>query len=220
MRKKVTVVTMGQSYAESEMHDILSTLSPVCDMEIHGILDEMSEADVEKLAPQGSEMFIISSIHTGQEVHIAEHNAIRLVNERLIEAEKGGSVAALILCTGHFDIPDMRMPVFVPEKILFSLFRAMGVKRLGAIVPKPEQIAASEAYYSEFSPRIRAASPYETREQIEAAAASFRDSDVDILMTDCMGFTEEAGKMIQAASGKQVFVPRVVVPALLKAIVS
>ena len=218
MRKKVTVVTMGQSYAESEMHDILSTLSPVCDVEIHGILDEMSEADVEKLAPQGSEMFIISSIHTGQEVRIAEHNAIRLVNERLIEAEKGGSVAALILCTGHFDIPDM--PVFVPEKILFSLFRAMGVKRLGAIVPKPEQIAASEAYYSEFSPRIRAASPYETREQIEAAAASFRDSDVDILMTDCMGFTEEAGKMIQAASGKQVFVPRVVVPALLKAIVS
>ena len=117
-------------------------------------------------------------------------------------------------------IPDMRMPVFFPEKILFSLFRAMGVKRLGAIVPKPEQIAASEAYYSEFSPRIRAASPYGPREQIEAAAASFRNSDVDILMTDCMGFTEEAGKMIQAASGKQVFVPRVVVPALLKAIVS
>ena len=215
MRKKVTVVTMGQSYAESEMHDILSTLSPVCDVEIHGILDEMSEADVEKLAPKGSEMFIVSSLHTGKEVRIAEHNAIRLVNKRLIEADKGGSVAALILCTGHFDIPDMRMPVFVPEKILFSLLRAMGV-----IVPKPEQIAVSEAYYSEFSPRIRAASPYGTREQIEAAAASFRDSDVDILMTDCMGFTEELGKMIQAASGKQVFVPRVVLPALLKAIVS
>lgn len=220
MRKKVTIITMGQSHANSEMYDVFSTLAPVCDIKMHGILDEMSEAEVGKLAPQGSEMFIISSIHTGQEVRIAEHNAIRLVNERLIEAEKGGSVAALILCTGHFDIPDMRMPVFVPEKILFSLFRAMGVKRLGAIVPKPEQIAASEAYYSEFSPRIRAASPYETREQIEAAAASFRDSDVDILMTDCMGFTEEAGKMIQAASGKQVFVPRVVVPALLKAIVS
>ena len=87
MRKKVTVVTMGQSYAESEMHDILSTLSPVCDVEIHGILDEMSEADVEKLAPKGSEMFIVSSLHMGKEVRIAEHNAIRLVNERLIEAD-------------------------------------------------------------------------------------------------------------------------------------
>ena len=112
------------------------------------------------------------------------------------------------------------MPVFVPEKILFSLFRAMGVKRLGAIVPKPEQIEASVAYYSEFSPCICAASPYGPREEIEAAAASFRNSNVDILMTDCMGFTEELGELIQAASGKQVFVPRVVVPALLKAIVS
>lgn len=211
---------MGQSPADPKTHDVYRMLAQDCDVEMHGILDGMSEEEIELLAPQGAEMLIVSSLHTGREVRIAEHNAIRLVNERLIEAEKGGSVAALILCTGHFDIPDMRMPVFVPEKILFSLFRAMGVKRLGAIVPKPEQIAASEAYYSEFSPRIRAASPYGTREQIEAAAASFRDSDVDILMTDCMGFTEELGEMIQAASGKQVFVPRVVVPALLKAIVS
>ena len=191
---------MGQSPANTKMHDIYNMFAQDCDVEMHGILDGMSEEEIDMLAPQGSEMLIVSSLHTGREVRIAEHNAIRLVNERLIEAE--------------------RMPVFVPEKILFSLFRAMGVKRLGAIVPKPEQIAASEAYYSEFSPRIRAASPYGTREQIEAAAASFCDSDVDILMTDCMGFTEEAGKMIQAASGKQVFVPRVVVPALLKAIVS
>ena len=220
MRKKITIVTMGQIPAYTKMHDIYNMFAQDWDVEMHGILDGMSEEEIDMLAPQGSEMLIVSSLHTGREVRIAEHNAIRLVNERLIEAEKGGSVAALILCTGHFDIPDMRMPVFVPEKILFSLFRAMGVKRLGAIVPKPEQIAVSEAYYSEFSPRIRAASPYGTREQIEAAAASFRDSDVDILMTDCMGFTEELGKMIQAASGKQVFVPRVVLPALLKAIVS
>ena len=220
MRKKITIVTMGQSPADPKTHDVYRMLAQDCDVEMHGIIDGMSEEEIDMLAPQGSEMLIVSSLHTGREVRIAEHNAIRLVNERLIEAEKGGSVAALILCTGHFDIPDMRMPVFVPEKILFSLFRAMGVKRLGAIVPKPEQIAASEAYYSEFSPRIRAASPYGTREQIEAAAASFRNSDVDILMTDCMGFTEELGELIQAASGKQVFVPRVVVPALLKAIVS
>ena len=220
MRKKITIVTMGQSPADPKTHDVYRMLAQDCDVEMHGILDGMSEEEIDMLAPQSSEMLIVSSLHTGREVRIAEHNAIRLVNERLIEADKGGSVAALILCTGHFDIPDMRMPIFVPEKILFSLLRAMGVKRLGAIVPKPEQIAVSEAYYSEFSPRIRAASPYGTREQIEAAAASFRDSDVDILMTDCMGFTEELGKMIQAASGKQVFVPRVVLPALLKAIVS
>ena len=148
MRKKITVVTMGQSPVDPQTHDVYRMLAQACDVELRGILDGMSEAETETLAPEGNELFIVTSLRTGREVRLAERNAIRLVNERLIEADKGGSVAALILCTGHFDIPDMRMPVFVPEKILFSLFRAMGVKRLGAIVPKPEQIAASEAYYS------------------------------------------------------------------------
>ena len=217
MRKKITVVTMGQSPVDPQTHDVYRMLAQACDVELHGILDGMSEAETETLAPEGGELFIVTSLRTGR---LAERNAIRLVNERLLEAEQSGSAAALILCTGHFDIPEMRMPVFIPEKILFSLFRAMGVKRLGAIVPKPGQIEASMAYYSEFSPRICAASPYGPREEIEAVAASFRDSDVDMLMADCMGFTEELGELIQAASGKQVFVPRVVLPALLKAVVS
>ena len=211
MRKKITVVTMGQSPVDPQTHDVYRMLAQACDVELHGILDGMSEAETETLAPEGGELFIVTSLRTGREVRLAERNAIRLVNERLLEAEQSGSAAALILCTGHFDIP---------EKILFSLFRAMGVKRLGAIVPKPGQIEASMAYYSEFSPRICAASPYGPREEIEAVAASFRDSDVDMLMADCMGFTEELGELIQAASGKQVFVPRVVLPALLKAVVS
>ena len=139
---------MGQSPADPKTHDVYRMLAQDCDVEMHGILDGMSEEEIDMLAPQGSEMLIVSSLHTGREVRIAEHNAIRLVNERLIEAEKGGSVAALILCTGHFDIPDMRMPVFVPEKILFSLFREMGLTRLGAIVPKTEQIYASSDDYS------------------------------------------------------------------------
>ena len=220
MRKKITVVTMGQSPVDPQTHDVYRMLAQACDVELRGILDGMSEAETETLAPEGGELFIVTSLRTGREVRLAERNAIRLVNERLLEAEQSGSAEALILCTGHFDIPEMRMPVFIPEKILFSLFRAMGVKRLGAIVPKPGQIEASMAYYSEFSPRICAASPYGPREEIEAVAASFRDSDVDMLMADCMGFTEELGELIQAASGKQVFVPRVVLPALLKAVVS
>lgn len=220
MRKKITVVTMGQSPVDPQTHDVYRMLAQACDVELRGILDGMSEAETETLAPEGGELFIVTSLRTGREVRLAERNAIRLVNERLLEAEQSGSAATLICCTGHFDIPEMRMPVFIPEKILFSLFRAMGVKRLGAIVPKSGQIEASMAYYSEFSPRICAASPYGPREEIEAAAASFRDSGVDMLMADCMGFTEELGELIQAASGKQVFVPRVVLPALLKAVVS
>lgn len=116
MRKKITIVTMGQSPADPKTHDVYRMLAQDCDVEMHGILDGMSEEEIGLLAPQGAEMLIVSSLRTGREVRIAERNAMRLVNERLLEAEQSGSAAALIFCTGHFVIPEMRMPVFVPEK--------------------------------------------------------------------------------------------------------
>ncbi len=220
MRKKVTVITMGQSPADPSQSDVYRSLSQAADTEMRGLLDGMCEDEMEALRPLGEEMFIVSTIRSGRGVQIAERHAMRLAEERLIKAQQGGSCAALILCTGHFEIPPLNMPVWVPEKILFSLFRAMGIKKLGAIVPEEGQKGSSLNYYREFSPIVHAASPYGPKEKVAEAAAAFRDSDVDIVLADCMGFTEALGNIISRESGKQVFVPRVALPALIKAVIS
>ena len=41
---------------------------------------------------------------------------------------------------------------------------------------------------------------------------------MDVVVTDCMGFTAEMGRIVARESGKQVLVPRLVLPKLIKAL--
>ena len=58
MRKNITLVTMGQSPADPKTHDVYRMLAQDCNVEMHGILDGMSEEEIDMLAPQGSEMLM------------------------------------------------------------------------------------------------------------------------------------------------------------------
>lgn len=212
--KKAALICMGQS-SENKYADIMRA-APGLEIEICGVLDGMSLSDMEReVFPQGNEAFIVSNLADGREVRIAERAAINLTNACIEKLSKGGCGAALILCTGHFKPPATEMTVLVPERVIPALLRALGVKRLGAIVPEPEQIEDSVAQYAEFDPIVRASSPYGTLEALASTAALFARERVDMILADCMGFSREMGEAIAARSGKRVFVPRVVLPALL-----
>jgi protein AroM len=219
MPQKAALICMGQSY-EDKYGDILR-ITPDVELEITGILDGLTRADMERdVFPKGDEAFIVSNLADGTEVRIAERAAIALTNGRIRALDQSGCKAALILCTGRFEPPDTRMTVLVPERVIPALLQALGVKRLGAIVPEPEQIEASLEQYAQFNPIIRAASPYGTPEALAETAALFREEQVDLILTDCMGFTRALGEIVSTHSGKRAFVPRVVLPALLNALLS
>jgi protein AroM len=216
---KASIICMGQSH-EKKYEDIFQAV-PGAKLEIRGILDGMTQACLERdVFPKGDEPFIVSNLADGTEVRIAERAAISLTNGRIAALEAEGFAAALILCTGHFEPPETDVSVLVPERVIPALLRALGVKRLGAIVPEPEQIADSLRQYAEFGPIIRAASPYGSEEALAETAAQFRDERVDLILADCMGFTRALGEIIARHSGKRVFVPRVVLPALLGALMT
>lgn len=219
MPQKAAIICMGQS-AENKYEDIVH-ITPDVDLEITGILDGLSREDMARnVFPKGDEAFIVSNLADGSEERIAERAAIALTNERIIDLDKRGCKAALILCTGRFEPPDVGMTVIVPERVIPALLRALNVKRLGAIVPEPEQIAASLIQYAEFNPIIRASSPYGTREALAKTAAQFKEEPVDLILTDCMGFTRALGNIVSTQSGKSVLVPRVVIPTLLNSLLS
>lgn len=44
-------------------------------------------------------------------------------------------------------------------------------------------------------------------EDLARTAALFREEPVDVVVTDCMGFTAEMGRIVARESGKQVLVP-------------
>lgn len=218
MHNAVAVIMMGQSPEKPESNDVYRTLSEKFDTRMMGLLDGMDDAAIDALRPHGNEMFIVSTIRSGRGVQIAEREAMRLTREKLVEAERGGASAALILCTGHFEIPEqLKIPVFTPERIIFALFNSLNIKKLGVILPEEGQKCSALTYYASFSPVVLAASPYGGRERIAEAAGELAQSGADIILADCMGFTSELGALIAKESQKQVFVPRVVLPQLIMA---
>ena len=216
-KKIAAIVTMGQKSLKT--NDIAVAV-PNAVVREYGILDGMTLEDVKREAwPREGENFIVTNLADGTNVRVSEKQAIRRANACLTRAEAEGASAALILCTGHFELIETKMTVLTPERVIFALLGALRVMKLGVIVPEPEQIPLTLGYYARFNPVARAASPYGSLEHLENTARMFANEDVDLILSDCMGFTLELGETIRAASGKKVFVPRVVLPALLNSII-
>ena len=216
-KKIAAIITMGQ--AGSETRDVTAAL-PNAVVRHYGILDGMTLEDVKReVWPEGDENFIVTNLADGTNVRVSEKQAMERANACLARAENEKASAALILCTGHFKPIETKMTVLTPERVIFALLGAMQVRKLGVIVPEPEQISLTLDYYAQFCPIARAASPYGDMKHIESAARIFANEDVDLILSDCMGFTREMGGIIGRSSGKNVFVPRVVLPALLNSMI-
>ena len=130
-----------------------------------------------------------------------------------------GADTVLMLCTGDFPHPEQAGGLFLlPEDLLYGILSGLKQKKLGFIVPEPDQIPFSHKQYEALNPVIRASSPYGSMEDLAKTAAAFRDEDVEVIVTDCMGFTADMGRIVARQSGKQVLVPRLVLPKLIKAL--
>jgi protein AroM len=121
--KIAAIITMGQS--GSKTHDVKAALSNAVVRE-YGILDGMTLEDVKRDAwPGEDENFIVTNMADGTNVRVSEKQAIERVNECLSRAEADGAAAALILCTGHFELFETKMTVLVPERIILYRYTSL-----------------------------------------------------------------------------------------------
>ena len=206
----------GQPGKPPNWTDFISLLEPELDVEMLGVLDDLTEAEVEaqfSFAP--GENYIVTEMPWGSTVHISEEKAKAVVLRRAQEHFANGADTVLVLCTGDFDRPQVQGKLFLlPEDLMFGILSGLRQKRMGFIVPEPDQIPSSLAHYADLNPVIKASSPYGSMEDLARTAALFRDEPVDVIVTDCMGFTAEMGRIVAQESDKQVLVPRLVLPKL------
>ena len=220
MKRKVGLICMGSRENRPNWTDFISLLEPELDVEMLGVLDDLTEAEVEaqfSFAP--GENYIVTEMPWGSTVHISEEKAKAVVLRRAQEHFANGADTVLVLCTGNFDRPQVQGKLFLlPEDLMFGILSGLRQKRMGFIVPEPDQIPSSLAHYADLNPVIKASSPYGSMEDLARTAALFRDEPVDVIVTDCMGFTAEMGRIVAQESDKQVLVPRLVLPKLIKAL--
>lgn len=221
MNPKIGLIAMGSRDNRPFWQDLIDRLEPELEVEMAGVLDGLTPQEIqEQFSFAPGDNYIVTEMPWGSTVHISEEKAKARVTYLAEEFFAAGARSVLVLCTGDFDRPTHTSGglFLLPEDLMFGVLSGLKQPRLGFLVPEPDQIPSSLKQYAALNPIIKAASPYGTMEDLATAAAQFREEPVDVVVTDCMGFTAQMGQLVARESGKQVLVPRLILPKIVKAL--
>ena len=220
MRKKVGLITIGCRENRPNWEDVIRALEPEVEVDFRGVLDGLTREEVEEqFAFSDGENYLVTEMPWTASVQLSEKAVQVGATRRAAEQFADGADTVLMLCTGDFPHPEKPGGLFLlPEDLMYGILSGLRQKKLGFIVPEPDQIPFSRKQYKALNPVIRASSPYGSMEDRAKTPAVFREEDVEAIVTDCMGFTAEMGRIVARESGKQVLVPRLILPKLIKAL--
>lgn len=220
---RIGFVTIGQTPRADILDEIMPIL-PECVVPVEfGALDGIGPDAAAAMAPECGSEALVSRMADGSEVRIGER-AVRIrLREKLAEAHGAGCALCAILCTGSFDDLESPVPLITSDEVFHRGQRfSDGVKTIGVIVPLREQIETFLPLWTGYGKKVLmgCASPYGDPETIRKEALRLRDLGADCLCLDCMGFTAELGRRLQALTGLEVRVPRMEIAAKIRTMIS
>lgn len=217
--QRIGLVTIGQSPRVDITPDLAHIWQGAFEIVERGALDDLSGAEIEALAPLAGETVLVSRLRDGQSVRLGEERLVHYVAEKIAGLQE--SVGAIfLLCTGEFPPLESKVPLFEPNSVLRNMVR--GVMKpnqvLGVIVPEQDQEEEIIRRWQAYIPNaiITAyASPYQEDGQLLQAASELKERDVDLVVLDCLGFSMEMKRQVQAITKKPVIIPRTLVGRLI-----
>lgn len=178
----------------------------------YGLLDGMSEAEVDALAPDPGEVGIVSHSPSGREVLLSHKKILPGVCKLVARAEDDGVFATVVLCgAGWAEVP-RRRPLIDPGAVFPAIIRALtGSQRLGIIKPSAGQIAKETARYTAWGVdvAVTSASPFEGgTDDFRRAARQLVGEGAQLIWMTCVGFEDEYRTVVAEETGIPVILAR------------
>jgi protein AroM len=210
-RRRVGTITIGQSPRVDVVPELQTILGPTVEIVEGGALDTLTSEQIAAIAPRNGEDVLVTRLRDGSSVQIAEHQILPLMQAEVTRLEGEGVDVVALLCTGQF--PRFRSAGLVvePERLLGHFVAGVAHdRRLGVIVPAPEQV---DAWARRWRPlvgdvRVEAGSPYADIRELERAATALRAWRPDLIVLDCMGFSGAMKARAAEIVGVPVVLPR------------
>lgn len=186
-----------------------------------GALDGLTFDYIQQhLSPSSGEYVLTTRLTTGESVAISREKIQPLLQNQITHMEEQGIRMILPLCTGVFPGLHTRTAFLIePGHVLLPVLKAMsGGRRLGLIGPLEEQKDNLKLQFSPYKlqPRFAAASPYSgSEEEFRQAAGQFKEQ-ADLIVLDCMGYTDTHRELVARYGG----IPVVLSNALIGKLVS
>lgn len=221
MKPTIGLVTIGQSPRVDLTPDLEELWQSRYTLLERGALDDLSPEAIAELAPAEDETVLVSRLREGGCARIAEERLIPLVQEAITQVGRQAS-AVFLLCTGEFPPIASSVPLFEPDRLLRNAVR--GIIRpgqtLGVIVPEADQqedIIRRWAKYIDNPVITDFGSPYASdTELLERAAERLSQQNVDLIVLDCLGYSQKMKALVKAITGCPVIIPRTLVGRLIE----
>lgn len=219
-RRRLGTLTIGQAPRSDITPILLDALPDGVECMQIGVLDGLSRDDIAaRYAPRVGEPVLITRLLDGSSVTLDKAAVRQALDGKLAELQASGCEVVLILCTGEFHGLDLDATWLVePDRIVPPAAAAIaGPRQVGIVVPLPEQAASEAGKFAALArpPICEAASPYtDGLQALERAAATLRERGAEVLLMDCMGFTETHRQAASRASGLPVILSNALIAKL------
>jgi protein AroM len=220
LKRKLGTLTIGQA-PRPDITPILDAAIPAGIERLHaGLLDGLDRAAIAAgFAPREGAPVLITRLLDGTSVTIDKRAAQAAARVRLRALEDEGCTTVLMLCTGAFEgLACEHAMLIEPDRIVPPSVAALaGPRQVGIIVPLASQIASEGSKWAALArpPICEAASPYhDAEDKVSVAAAQLRARGAEILVMDCMGFTERHRRAAIAGSSLPVILSNAMIAKL------
>ncbi len=209
---KIGAITIGQAPRTDVTEDILRLFDGKIELLQRGGLDGLTKAQITAFAPGEGDYVLVSRLLDGSSVTFAEEYILPRLQEAIDELEAAGVKLIMFFCTGSFpESLTAGVPLVYPCDILHRVVPLLSKSsQIIAVTPSSLQLEQNTAKWGGFVKTCTsiAASPYGPWEELEAAAKACRDLPGDLIVLDCIGFTQKMKELFAAESGKLVVLPR------------
>lgn len=220
MQGKLGTLTIGQAPRPDITPVLDAALGDAIERIDAGVLDGLSREEIAAgFAPKPGGGLLVTRLADGSSVTIDKAATEAGALKRIADLEAQGCSAILMLCTGAFHSLRTKSAWLIePDHILPQAVAALvGQRQLGILVPVVEQIASEAEKWAPLArpPICAAAHPYTAGEaELAAASRDLRARGAQVLLLDCMGFTESHRAVAREASGLPVIVSNALVAKL------
>ncbi|HEY8348064.1 MAG TPA: AroM family protein [Symbiobacteriaceae bacterium] len=215
-RPKVGLITIGQSPRVDMVPEMLPLLGDVEPLE-RGALDGLTAEEILHLRPGPGDYTLITRLRDGSSAVIAERHILPRMQAAIDEMEAAGVDAIVLVCTGEFPPFRHTVPLLTAERLIVGGVRAIAAgSRLGVICPLVAQVQLTYEKWSSVTSdlHVEAGSPYGDLSDLREAARRLRETAVEYVVLDCMGYTKAMKDLVRAEVRVPVLLARSIVARL------
>lgn len=190
--EKIGLVTIGQTPRVDLTPELKKILGDDVQIKEKGALDDLSLEQVKTLYPKSGEEVLITRMADGTKVKIAGEKVFPLLKKKIKDLERERIGIIFLACTGEFPAIKTKSLVIRPQKLLYNTIKDLvKTKTLGVIIPSKDQVLSAKKRWSQAAEKVvvEACSPYDNIEVVETVADQLLQSEVDLIVLDCIGYT-------------------------------